>query len=128
MSTTLKPKHVGRNISRLRELRGIKQEALAIAIGVSQQTISNIENSENVDHDKLELIAKELGITVEAIKNFSEDAVFNYFNSFSDNSINQGPIGSHNICNFNPLDKLLEAYEENKKLYERLLEAEKKNK
>ena len=114
MSTTLKPKHVGRNISRLRELRGIKQEALAIAIGVSQQTISNIENSENVDHDKLELIAKELGITVEAIKNFSEDAVFNYFNSFSDNSINQGPIGSHNICNFNPLDKLLEAYEENK--------------
>ena len=128
MSTTLKPKHVGRNISRLRELRGIKQEALAIAIGVSQQTISNIENSENVDHDKLELIAKELGITVEAIKNFSEDAVFNYFNSFSDNSINQGPIGSHNICNFNPLDKLLEAYEENKKLYERLLEKKKKNK
>ena len=26
---------------------------------------------------------------------------------------------------FNPLDKLVEAYEENKKLYERLLQAEK---
>lgn len=26
---------------------------------------------------------------------------------------------------FNPLDKLVEAYEENKKLYERLVEAEK---
>ena len=46
MDTTSKPKHIGRNISRIRELREMKQEALANAIGVSQQTISNIENSE----------------------------------------------------------------------------------
>jgi len=59
MSTETKPKHIGRNISRLRELRGIKQDALAFSIGVSQQTISHIENSEKVDEDKLELIAKE---------------------------------------------------------------------
>jgi len=39
MSTALKPKHIGRNISRIRELRDMKQEALAYAIGVSQQTI-----------------------------------------------------------------------------------------
>jgi len=45
MSTATKPKHIGRNISRIRELRGMKQEALAIAIGMSQQTISNIEGS-----------------------------------------------------------------------------------
>lgn len=121
MSTTLKPKHVGRNISRLRELRGIKQEALAIAIGVSQQTISNIENSEIVDHDKLELIAKELGITVEAIKNFSEENVVNYFNNFYDNSASNGQGAFGPIYNFNPIDKIVE-------LYERLLEAEKKNK
>jgi len=53
-----KPKHIGRNISRIRELRGIKQEALAMAIGVSQQTISNIEGSTSVDEEKLALIAK----------------------------------------------------------------------
>lgn len=122
MSTTAKPKHIGRNISRIRELRGIKQEALALAIGVSQQTISNIENSEHVEDDKLELIAGELGVTAEAIKNFSEDAVINFFNSFNDN---KGNIYTGDFCTFNPLDKLMEAYEENKKLYERLLEAEK---
>jgi hypothetical protein len=72
----------------------------------------------------LSRIAKVLGVTSEAIKNFSEEAVFNYFNNFSDNSINQGPIGSYNTCNFNPLDKLIELFEENKKLYEQLLESE----
>jgi len=50
--------------------------------------------------------------------------VINYFNNFSDNSVNQGPMGSHNICNFNPLDKLIEVYAEKERLYERLLEAE----
>lgn len=45
MSTATKPKHIGRNISRIRELRGMKQEALAIAIGVSQQSVSNIEST-----------------------------------------------------------------------------------
>jgi len=113
--------HIGRNINRLRELKGIKQDALAQAIGVSQQTISNIENSETVEEAKLELIANELGVSVEAIKNFNEESVISYINNFYDNSINHGPL--HNFsCTFNPLDKLVEAYEENKKLYERLIE------
>lgn len=127
MSTETKPKHIGRNISRLRELRGIKQDALAFAIGVSQQTISHIENSEKVDDDKLELIAKELGMSVEAIKNFSEENVVNFFNNFYDSSGTNSAFGNNNQNHFtfNPIDKLIEAYEENKKLYERLLEAEK---
>ena len=125
MNTAIKPKHVGRNISRIRELREMKQEALAMAIGVSQQTISNIENSETVEEDKLREIAKALGVSAEAIQNFSEENVVNFFNNFSDNSVNQGPIGSNNICNFNPLDKVVALYEEKEKLYERLLQAEK---
>ena len=32
--------HIGRKISRLRELRDMKQEALAQALGMSQQTIT----------------------------------------------------------------------------------------
>jgi len=117
--------HIGRKISKIRELRGIKQETLASLMGVSQQAISKIEQSAEVEDLALEKIAQALGITAEAIKNFSEEAVFNYFNTFSDNSINQGPIGSNNTCNFNPIDKLVELFEENKKLYERLLQAEK---
>ena len=118
MNTETKPKHIGRNISRLRELRGMKQDALAMAIGVSQQTISNMENSEIVEDDKLVLIAKELGISVEAIKNYTDEAVFNFFNNFYDNSASNGQGAFGPIYNFNPLDKVVE-------LYERLVQAEK---
>lgn len=117
MSTAAKPKHIGRNITRIRELKGMKQEALAMAIGVTQQTVSNLEASETVEESKLVEVAKALGVTVEAIKNFSEEAVFNYFNTFNESHGNF--FGSnHNTCTFNPLDKVVE-------LYERLVQAEK---
>jgi transcriptional regulator with XRE-family HTH domain len=127
MNTTTKPKHIGRNISRIRELREMKQEALAMAIGVSQQTISNIENSATVEEDKLREIAKALGVSAEAIQNFSEENVVNFFNNFYDNSGTNSAFGNHNEnhFNFNPIDKLVEIFEENKILYKELLQAEK---
>ena len=119
MDTATKPKHIGRNISRIREMREMKQEALAIALGVSQQTISNIENSEFVEDEKLREIAKVLGVTPQAINNFSEDAVFNFFNNFYDNSSSQGNSFNQGMfATFNTLDKVVE-------LYERLVQAEK---
>ncbi|MCD0475409.1 helix-turn-helix domain-containing protein [Flavobacterium sp. EDS] len=117
MSTDTKPKHIGRNISRIRELRGMKQEALAQAIGTNQQAISGIEGSEEIDDKKLVEIAKALGVTTEAIKSFSEENVFNYFNTFNE-SVSNSNFGHNNICNFNPLDKVVE-------LYERLVQVEK---
>lgn len=120
--------HIGRKISRIRELRGMKQEALAVALGVSQQTVSNMENSEELDDSRLKEIAEALGVSSEAIKSFSEENVINYFNNFYDNSSGGNGIFNPMHCTFNPLDKLIEAYEENKKLYERLLEAERRNK
>src|SRR6218665_520414 len=117
MNTSSKPKHIGRNISRIRELREMKQEALAQAIGLSQQTISTIENSETVDDEKLQQIAEALGVSAEAIKAFSEEGVINYFNTFNE-AVNNSNFGHGNTCNFNPLDKVVE-------LYERLVQAEK---
>ena len=116
MSTATKPRHIGRNISRIRELKDMKQDALALALGISQQMVSNIENSETVDEQRLIEIAKALDVSVEAIKNFSEEAVFNIIgNSFQDHgAITTGNYG----CTFNPLDKVVE-------LYERLVQAEK---
>ncbi|MFC4475670.1 helix-turn-helix domain-containing protein [Flavobacterium chungangensis] len=114
MSTTTKPSHIGRKISRIRELKDMKQEALAQALGMSQQSVSAMENSETIDDEKLKEVAKVLGMTVEAIKNFSEEAVINYFNNIYDN----GVFNTGNYCNFNPLDKVVE-------LYERLVQAEK---
>lgn len=121
MSTATK-NHIGRKISRIRELRDMKQEALAAALGISQQAVSNIENSETVEDAKLEEIAKALGVTAEGIKQFSEEAVFNiisntYHNTSSDtstliaSSLNYQPT-------FNTVEKMVE-------LYERLLQAEK---
>jgi transcriptional regulator with XRE-family HTH domain len=118
MSTATKPNHIGRKISRIRELRDMKQEALAQALGTNQQAISAIENSETIDEAKLIEIAKALGVTPEAIKSFSEENVFNYFNTFTDSHGNFGNFASGAICNFNPLDKVVE-------LYERLVQVEK---
>ena len=84
-----------------------------------------MENSETIDDDKLAEVAKALGVTVEAIKNFSEENVINYFNNFYDNSSGGNGIFNPSYCTFNPLDKMMELVDENRKLYERLLEAEK---
>nr|WP_315203566.1 helix-turn-helix transcriptional regulator [uncultured Flavobacterium sp.] len=124
MSTLTKPNHIGRKISRIRELKDMKQEALAQALGTNQQAISAMENSETIEEEKLVEVAKALGVSVEAIKNFSEEGVINYFNSFNE-AVNNSHFGNNNYCTFNPLDKLLESVEENRKLYERLLQAEK---
>ena len=118
MNTATKPKHIGRNISRIRELRGMKQEALATAIGVSQQSVSNIEGSETIDEEKLKVIAEALGVSAEAIKNYSDETVLNNIqNNYEGSVIHGGPTVNNN-CTFNPLDKVVE-------LYERLVQAEK---
>ena len=124
MSTATKPNHFGRKFGRIRELRGMKQEALAMELGISQQSVSLMEQSETIEEDKLEHVAKVLGVTREAIENFSEELAINYFNTFNE-AVSSSNFGHNNTCTFNPLDKLVESYEENKKLYERLLAAEK---
>lgn len=112
--------NLGRKISKIRELRGMKQEALATLLGVSQQAISKIEQSDEVEDLALEKIAQALGVTPEGIKNFNEEAVFNIIgNSYHDNS-----SSVQYQCTFNPIDKLMEVYEKNKKLYEQLLQSE----
>ncbi|WP_207436105.1 helix-turn-helix domain-containing protein [Sabulibacter ruber] len=120
METTTKPIHLGRKISRIRELRGIKQEVMAQELGLSQQTVSRLESSEAVEEEMLMKIAKVLGVTPEVIKHFSEEAAINYFNNFNDHS--NSTFNNH--CTFNPLEKLMEVIEENKRLYERLLQSE----
>ncbi|UJH92080.1 helix-turn-helix domain-containing protein [Antarcticibacterium sp. 1MA-6-2] len=125
MTTATKSNHIGRKIARIRELRGMKQETLAEELGISQQSVSHLEQSETVEEEKLEKIAKVLGVTKEVIEKFSEEAIFNNIqNNYEGSTINAGPTVNHH-CTFNPLDKLVEAYEENKKLYERLVQAEK---
>ena len=117
--------HLGRKISRIRELRGMKQESLATELGISQQAISKLEQSEEIEDSTLEKVAKVLGVTAEAIKNYSDETVLNIIsNTFTSND--NSTINAINIQpTFNPLDKLMQALEANKELYERLLASEK---
>lgn len=121
--STATSNHIGRKISRIRELRGMKQETLAEKLGVSQQSVSQLEQSETLENEKLEKVAEILGVTKEAIENFSEEQVINYFNTFNE-KVSSSNFGHNNTCTFNPLDKLMETVEENKKLYERLIQVE----
>jgi len=110
--------HIGRKVGRLREIRGIKQEAIAQELGVTQQAVSKLEQSEFIEDEVLEKIAKVLGVTSDAIKNFNEEAIVNIIvNSFSDFKDNASGINYNCDLNFNPIDKLVE-------LYERLLQSE----
>ncbi|WPV01661.1 helix-turn-helix transcriptional regulator [Mucilaginibacter sp. cycad4] len=129
MNTTETPKniHQGRNVKRFREMLGLKQEALALELGDdwSQKRVSLLESKEVLEPELLTQVAKVLKVPEEAIKNFDEQAAVTYFNTFNDTSVNHGPfMGSFSTYNFNPIEKWLEVIEENKKLYERLLQSE----
>ena len=118
---TEKTIHEGRNIKRFREMLGIKQDALADALGDdwNQKKISLLEAKEQIEPALLEEVAKALKVPAEAIKNFDEEKAINIFNNtYHDNS---SILGTYN---FNPIERLFEVMEENKKLYERLLQAE----
>ncbi|MEO8535484.1 MAG: helix-turn-helix transcriptional regulator [Flavobacterium sp.] len=118
MSTATRSNHIGRKISRIRELKDMKQEALAQALGTNQQAISAMENSETIEDEKLKEVAKALGVSVEAIKNFTDENMITYFNNFYDNSSGVGHGTFNNQCSFNPIDKIVE-------LFERLVQSEK---
>lgn len=119
--------HEGRNVKRIREMLGIKQDALAIELGNdwNQKKISLLEGKETIEPQILDEVAKALKVPVEAIKDFDEEtAIHNIQNNYDSAVINAGPTINYK-CNFNPLDKYIDQVEENKKLYERLLQAEK---
>lgn len=92
--------HLGRNIAKYRDLKGIKQEQLARMIGISQQAISKLETKENIDDSQLDKIAEALETTSEALKNYNPTATIQ--------SINQQ---GGNVININPIDKIIELYE-----------------
>lgn len=123
--------HLGRNIKRLREILGIKQEALAIELGSdwSQKKISLLEGKDLIERPLLEQIAKAMKMPVEAIEHFDEEStVLNIQNNYDNSNANATGVnanGQYHECTFNPFDKMIELIAENKALYERLLDSEK---
>lgn len=109
----------------MRELLGIRQEAVAEQLGITQQAISKLEQKEEVDEETLDKVAKAIGVTPEAIKNLDDEAtVYNIVHNSSFTGSGSSVSGKNYNCSFNPLDKYVEAVEKNEKLYEALLKSE----
>jgi transcriptional regulator with XRE-family HTH domain len=103
--------HQGRNVKRFREMLGIKQETLALELGDdwNQKKISLLEQKDVIEPALLDHVAKVLKISVEAIKNFDEEAAVNIIaNTFHDEAT---AYAQNYKCNFNPIDKIVELYE-----------------
>ncbi|MNU16906.1 Helix-turn-helix domain protein [compost metagenome] len=115
--------HEGRNIKRFREMLGIKQDALAFDLDMSQQAISLLEQKETIDTPLLQKISAVLKIPVEAIQNFDEEQAVNVIaNTFNKEAM----IGTSVVAtiNNNPIDELMKLHEEKMALYERMIKAQ----
>lgn len=88
----------------------------------SQKRISLLEQKEVVEQEILDQVAQILKVPADAIKNFSEEAAINIISSTLND--NAGSINNNCTINFNPIEKWIDAMEENKNLYERLLKSE----
>jgi trehalose/maltose hydrolase-like predicted phosphorylase len=117
--------HHGKNIARFRQMLGMKQDTLATLLhhDWTQVNISRLEAKEEIDDALLSQVSAALKIPVEAIKHFDEEAaIVNIQNNYDGSTLNHSANYQHNHQpTFNPIDKLVELMEDNKKLYEELL-------
>ncbi|NVM65064.1 transcriptional regulator with XRE-family HTH domain [Mucilaginibacter sp. SG538B] len=121
--------HQGRNVKRFREMLGLKQEALAYALGEdwSQKRVSLLEQKEVIEDDILNQVAAILKVPVDAIKNLDENGAINIIANTYTNNDNSSTLQGHYINynpNFNPIEKIVSLYDEKVALLERLLESE----
>lgn len=115
--------HQGRNVKRFREMLGIKQEALAFDLGDdwNQKKISLLEQKEIIEDPLLKRISEVLKIPVEAFQNFDEEQAVNIISNTFTASDNATGFMYNHYPTFNPIDKIVELYDEKVALYERML-------
>ena len=126
---TAKNTHHGHAIKRYRHTLGIKQEALAADMGISQALVSFYEQKKEIDDDTINSFAKALNVSVELIKELEEDPVTFIIenNTFEKNGSNviAHIVENANTYNPDPIDRIIELANEKTALYERMLELEK---
>ncbi len=105
---------VGQKIARLRELKGLSQENLAKALGMSQSGYAKIERNEvSVSIEKLEKISRILEVQMLDILGFDEKFVFN------NHGTQQGSQNAFAYITNQVSDKERELYENQVKTLER---------
>ncbi|MEX6686348.1 helix-turn-helix transcriptional regulator [Danxiaibacter flavus] len=116
--------HLGEKIKRVREMMGVKQDALAIELGDdwNQKKVSMLEAKAEIDPALLEQVANALKVPKEVIENFDTEKVFNVFsnhNTYNDASFIVN--GTNNYAANDYLDKIIELHKEKEALFERML-------
>ena len=110
--------HIGQNVQRVRVYLGVKQDALADELGITQQEVSKIEKQEFIDERMLLNIADVLCISPEVIRNFDlERAIKNICNSDYEATILGRKSENEDELQLKMVEKIFE-------LYERLLKSE----
>jgi transcriptional regulator with XRE-family HTH domain len=108
--------HDGWKVQRVRVSLGVKQETLAVDLGMSQSEVSKIEQQEKIEDELMSKIAGVLGVSPQVIRDFDiERAIYNINNNYKDATISDG--GTAIALQINPIEKIVE-------LYERLLQSE----
>ncbi|MFV0364717.1 MAG: helix-turn-helix domain-containing protein, partial [Suipraeoptans sp.] len=117
---TEKITHHGHAIKRFRHTLGMKQDALASIMGLSQTQVSTYEQRRIINDDMIGKFAKALNIAPELITELEEDPVTTIIrnNSFEEESDTYG-----NLSN-NPVNRVIELIDEKATLYKRILELE----
>lgn len=67
--------HHGKNLRNIRLLRGMKQEAFAHAMGISQQRVSKIEKQRVISETCRKAAANVLNVSIDAFDRFDEDGL-----------------------------------------------------
>lgn len=118
MSATTEPGkvHLGRNIKRIREILQVKQQTLATQLGEdwNQKKISQLEDKEVIDDALLVEVAKALNVPVEAIKEYDEQShILNIQNNYDGSNSGVSNVAVQNYqCTFNPIDKIVDLFEQ----------------
>lgn len=127
--------HHGRNIKRLREFLGIKQEALAVEMGEewNQKKVSLLEQKEWIEPEIMAKVAHIFQISEEALKSLDAQTILHTIDNFfeSKNSTNTdreslkyAQLSVSNVCGHEHLiatDVILKLYNERTALYREML-------
>lgn len=107
-----KKSNIGENIRSIRKVLGMNQRDLCEKMKVTQQTVSNIEKSEELDDETLEKVAKALGVPAEVIRAYDHSDTVSFivtYNTANDNAMINTAYKQDIISN--PLEKVIELYE-----------------
>ena len=124
--------HIGRKIERVRRLRGMTQADLGDILGVTKQAVSKMEQTEQMEDERIKQVAEALGVTEEGLKKFTEETVLYYTNNFYENSnataTNIGTVSSIENINHFSMEQAIKLFEELIKIEREKFESLKKEK